>query len=137
LASSSFAGGSLLSTPHLKQVVGGALCLVLSVWGAAEFNRLRRLTFTLHTNGMTSSEGASLTWSDVIAIESRYVPGLREKGTNDERNIVSAWVLTRSQEPVKLPRELGLDELAMLLAVIAERSGAPVNKVLVYSLMDR
>lgn len=123
--------------PHLKQVIGGVLCLGLAVWMAAEFNRLRRLTFTLHTNGMTSSEGARLTWSDIVAIEARYVPGLRKRGTNDERNVVAAWVLTRGQEPVKLPRELGLRELAALLALIAERSGAPVNKVLVANLMQR
>ena len=85
---------------------------------------------------VTTTAGA-ITWSDIVAIEARYVPGLRKRGTNDERNVVAAWVLTRGQEPVKLPRELGLRELAALLALIAERSGAPVNKVLVANLMQR
>lgn len=121
--------------PQLKQVIGGALCLVLSAWMGAEFNRLRRASFTLHTNGMSTSDGARFIWSEVIAIESRYVPGLRKKGMNDEGNLVSASVLTRAHEPVKLPRELG--ELAGLLRVISERSGAPVNKVLIDNLTQR
>ena len=58
-----------------------------------------------------------------------YEPRLDEKGrlilpakVRDE--LAGGVVLTRGQEPVKLPRELGLRELAALLALIAEHSGA-------------
>jgi hypothetical protein len=121
----------------LKQILGGGMCLLLAGWMANEFLRLRRVSFTLHLKGMTTSEGARFAWTDVIAIESRYVPGLRKKGTADDGNIASAYILARGQQPVMLPRELGPPELHDLLKLVSARSGAPVTRVLIANLTQR
>ena len=71
----------------------------------------------------------------MLALEARYVPGLRKRGLADENNCVSFLVLTAKSGWLELPREL--EAFPEIRRTIAQRTGRTVQQVLIQNLTQR
>lgn len=122
----------------LQSAVGGLVMGALTFWALAEWNRLRSVSLTLSEEGLQHRSGGAVTavpWSEVLALEARYVPGLRKKGVADDGNCVSFLVLTAKSGWLELPKEL--ESFAELRLRIAGRTGLGVQQVLIANLTQR
>lgn len=125
-------------TLPLKTSFGVLVLAGASAWALVEWNRLRRLSLSFHTAGLNFRLGetsSSVPWSEVLALEARYVPGLLKRGISDEGNCVSFLILTANSGWLELPKEL--EAFPEVRTTIAQRTGITVQQVLIQNLTQR
>jgi hypothetical protein len=117
-----------------KLLVGAVVMGGFGWYAFQEYLRLRSISVGLHENGMVyaSSEvqRAEILWSEILALEARYVQGMRKRGTADEGNRVST-----GSGSFLVPKEL--DRAPQLWRVIEEKTAREPKKVLLVNGLSR
>lgn len=121
-----------------KLLVGGVVMGGFAFYAFAEWQRLKKISIALHSNGIAYSSAEisqlEVPWSEIRALEGRYVPGLRKRGPADEGNRVTLLVATAATS-FTIPKEI--EGARDLWKVIEEKSGCEMKKVLVQNTLSR